>query len=349
MKGSRKVRRETMLAGAFYADVLFYIQGSKPNQGYMMTPDGEVLSYMIGSFEKEYHMTLHHIERVLAGEEPQEFLTSRCKRSPWFSECKDVVGGCDDLSRINRIWKEELEYLHDAGFLTVTDFSKAEKKDLKKVKNLSEDRLDFMHEQAKALVSGEHVMVLPVEFPESKTELHFDIEADALRDVKYLFGVLEVKTDKRGAQRKKYHSFLAKDPSEEKEAWDAFVDFMKDYKDVPTYHYGWFEVDMVRYLSGKHGTDKLLKEQILSQLVDVLSIVRQAVIFPLSFYSLKDLAAYTGFSWRHPEASGVNSILWYEDWLSFGDKEKLQDILDYNEDDCRATLALKNWLMKNSK
>lgn len=77
--------------------------------------------------------------------------------------------------------------------------------------------------------------------------------------------------------------------------------------------------------------------------VDVLERLREAVIFPLSFYSLKDIAQFLGFRWRHDDASGLNSVLWYEDWLRTGNREMLNDVLRYNEDDVRATWVVRQW------
>jgi predicted RecB family nuclease len=53
-----------------------------------------------------------------------------------------------------------------------------------------------------------------------------------------------------------------------------------------------------------------------------------------------------GFQWRDANPSGEASMLWYE--LALGQDPQAQTsrsrILDYNEDDCRATRALRNWL-----
>jgi predicted RecB family nuclease len=61
---------------------------------------------------------------------------------------------------------------------------------------------------------------------------------------------------------------------------------------------------------------------------------------------LKQLAMAAGFKWRDVNPSGEASMLWYEMALG-GDVEahtSRSRILDYNEDDCRATGALRNWL-----
>lgn len=40
----------------------------------------------------------------------------------------------------------------------------------------------------------------------------------------------------------------------------------------------------------------------------------------------------------------VNSIVWYDEWLTTGNRELLDRIVQYNEDDVRATYHVKKWL-----
>ena len=65
---------------------------------------------------------------------------------------------------------------------------------------------------------------------------------------------------------------------------------------------------------------------------------------------LKQLATAAGFRWRDVNPSGEASMQWYE--VARGDDEEAmvsrQRILDYNEDDCRATKALRDWLNLNA-
>ena len=62
---------------------------------------------------------------------------------------------------------------------------------------------------------------------------------------------------------------------------------------------------------------------------------------------LKLVARAAGFAWRDPSPSGEASIAWYE--LAVGDdpdqaESHRRRLLEYNEDDCRATRALRDWL-----
>jgi predicted RecB family nuclease len=62
---------------------------------------------------------------------------------------------------------------------------------------------------------------------------------------------------------------------------------------------------------------------------------------------LKQLAGAAGFEWRDANPSGEASMLWYEVASSGDFPDALasrQRILEYNEDDCRATKALRDWL-----
>jgi predicted RecB family nuclease len=62
---------------------------------------------------------------------------------------------------------------------------------------------------------------------------------------------------------------------------------------------------------------------------------------------LKLLAVAAGFSWRDTNPSGEASIQWYEEATNSASHEAVAfrtRLLEYNEDDCRATKALRDWL-----
>ena len=61
---------------------------------------------------------------------------------------------------------------------------------------------------------------------------------------------------------------------------------------------------------------------------------------------LKVLASRAGFAWRDPNPSGEASMLWYEVAVARSAEAEAsrERILQYNEDDCRATRELRQWL-----
>src|SRR3989339_1729773 len=104
---------------------------------------------------------------------------------------------------------------------------------------MTRERLSFLIEQARALVAGKVITMGRVDLPDDKDALVIDVEADPLRDLHYLFGVLDVH-----GEQKTFHPFLADSPEQEQQAWEGFVEFMRGYPGVPIYHYGWYEIDV---------------------------------------------------------------------------------------------------------
>ena len=83
------------------------------------------------------------------------------------------------------------------------------------------------------------------------------------------------------------------------------------------------------------------------QAVDLyFDVVLKITEWPTQDYSIKTLAKYLGFNWRDTHPSGAASIEWFHRWTKTGDKQILQQILEYNEDDCRATRVLRDALDK---
>ncbi len=311
----------------------------------MINPDKEVQGYLIEEFESQFHLSLSEIEKILAGVRPPHFVTSGCKQSPWFHECRSESESCEDLSLLNRVWREEVRRLEEAGVDTISDLALKSVSELESIApGVSPNRLEIMRDQAIALKEGRHIIRHDVELPEASVELFFDIESDPLRDFDYLFGVFV-----KSADEESYHPFFAETPADEEKMWKEFVSFIEQYIDAPIYHYGWFEQEVVQRFGAKYGISEIAREALEKNMIDLLAPIRSAIIFPLSFYSLKDIATYIGFKWRSEDASGANSVLWFEEW--YRDKSKkhvLQKILEYNEDDVIATYRLKHWLAENA-
>lgn len=344
VKRSRYLRDEFKFQGCFYAELLERVQGVKPVQGYVINPDRVVMNYQIAEFAGEYELTLSEIEKIMAGRKPPHFVTSGCKQSPWFQTCVADAEACDDISLLNRVWRQEVHRLERVGIKTISELAAFSVTELQRLApDVSPARLEIMRDQAVAIKEQRHIIRQSVVFPEARTELFFDIESDPLRDFDYLFGVLVVENGKE-----QYHAFFAASPEKEGEMWREFVSFIERHLDVPVYHYGWFEQEVVQRFMAKYGISALAKEALERNMMDVLEVLRPAVVFPLSFYSLKDIAAYLGFRWRSDDASGANSVLWFEEWLKKKQQKMMQKILEYNEDDVRATYHLKRWLKEHA-
>ena len=97
---------------------------------------------------------------------------------------------------------------------------------------------------------------------------------------------------------------------------------------------------------GPHADDlRAFRAASPSQWVDVHQLVREQIQTE-GPRGLKTLASAAGFAWRDPTPSGEASMLWYE--VARGEGEDAETarrrLLTYNEDDCRATRVLREWL-----
>ncbi|WP_018025009.1 TM0106 family RecB-like putative nuclease [Corynebacterium ulceribovis] len=72
------------------------------------------------------------------------------------------------------------------------------------------------------------------------------------------------------------------------------------------------------------------------QWVDMFRVVKKQLVGPYGL-SLKTVAPIAGFQWRDAEPDGEASLEWYRRGLR-------TRLLEYNEDDCRSTAVLRQWL-----
>jgi len=174
-----------------------------------------------------------------------------------------------------------------------------------------------------------------------KTEIYFDIESDPTEEIDYLLGVLIKKGTKT-----EYKYFLAKDKADEERIWREFLNFLESLEDFVIYHFAHFEQQVFKRFGEQYGISRELEDKFKNNSIDLWRTTIEAVILPLYFYSLKDVAKYLGFTWDSQDAGGAESVVWYNDFLKTKDTKILDKILRYNEDDVRATLFVKEWLEK---
>jgi len=342
IKSARQISEVHKLQMVFYALLLKKIQGVKPEEGRIINVDDEWLSFPIEEAEADFFEALDRVLAIRAGEKPQALFTSSCKDSPWYEECKREAEAADDIGLLYKIYKSEYRRLREAGYLTLSRMAAADLATLQEaVKGVSDRRLERLHLQAQSLHGKKIIRLEDARLPVSGVELFFDIEGDPMIGVEYLHGLLI-----REGGRETYKAFTAEKPADEGRAWLEFCDFIEGYAGTPIYHYGWYELDAIRRLSAKYGISKKSAAALdRANMIDLNRVVQQAAIFPLYFYSLKDLAKHLGFRWRASDASGANSVLWFQEWCDKGDRALLQKITDYNEDGVRATALLKDWLV----
>ena len=133
--------------------------------------------------------------------------------------------------------------------------------------------------------------------------------------------------------------------------FETFVDLVHERlardPGMHVYHYGTYENAALKQLMGTYATredavDELLRRKVF---VNLHTVVRQGLRAGVESYSLKEVEALAPFARRADVKSGMGAVLAYEHWMETRDESLLATIADYNEEDCRATLALRDWLV----
>lgn len=337
------LRDEYKFQLVLYSLILERLQGVLPKEAYVVNADGEEKSFSVEDFIDYFHISREQIEKILDGEKPPPFLKSGCKKSPWYTICLEETQGCGDVSLIYRLSQSDQRQLYEAGIKTVKDLAEADVNDLyKKLPNWYFDKLTRFHNQALSLTNNGPIVVKKPEFPEARYELYFDIESDPTEGIIYLLGFW-IKDNKKGGEGE-YKYFLAKDKSEEEKMWKEFLEFVDGFDDFVLYYYGFYERKIFNQMAQRFGTSWDMIRKFKDHSFDLLSFVTDSVVLPLYFYGLKDVAKHIGFKWKDEEAGGAESVVWYNEWKEKNDKKILKRILDYNEDDVKATMFVREWL-----
>ncbi len=337
IKSSRSLKTVQKMQLTFYALLLEHIQGTFPKHCSIININHEHIDFKPKPFLKRFSRRKNQIEAVLDGEKPELVLTRTCLQGPWNTQCVAQAEEANDISLLYNVNRHSISALRKVGINTVDDAALMNPATLPKIPYMNSAALDRMKLQAESLAHKEIRVIKTPKIPNTGLLIHFDIEGDPLLGVEYLFGFLREDTNE-------YLMFLAEQPEQEEHMWKQFLRWLKTLPEEYTvFHYAPYEKSRLTMLEEKYGGSNEL-ETFTSNLFDLFTTVKQCLIFPLYFYSIKDICKHLGFSWRHKKAGGAQSIFWYEKWLATNDREVLNDIIRYNEDDVRATVFLKNWL-----
>ncbi len=323
-----------------YGELLKAVQGTRPEEGYVLNASRTLISFPLREFETQFHAALGEIREVLGGKRPEPHLSSSCKQSPWFNECKALALETRDVALLYNVKKKAVLALREAGVRTIDDAAGIDPAALSgTAPALKKALLERVVLQARALLEERHFVRKPIALPTAPLELHFDIEGDPLEGVEYLFGFLRVAG---GTETFEYQ--LAERPEDEWKMWEEFLEYADALpQEFVVYHYGTYEMTRLAALEKKYGGGRSL-DRFRERLVDLNEIVKECVVFPLLFYGIKDIGKYIGFAREGKIAGGGESVAYYEEWLKTGNRKRLDDILLYNKEDVIATARLRDWL-----
>lgn len=295
----------------------------------------------------------------------------------WTSYAERYLDERDHLVRVAGISVGQIKKLNEDGINTLADLAKAANR---KVPKIPRESMDKLVQQARLQLETRELRktdknalarfeILPTRDengqlvglgalpPEHPADIFFDMEGYPLMPggLEYLFGNTTIEP---GTGEYEFTDFWAHDRTEEKKAFEDFVDWAYDRwtrnPGMHIYHYAAYEVSAVRNLSTRHDTrteqvDELLRHEVF---VDLYKIVRRGLRIGEESYSLKKVEHLYALERVGTVTMSIGSVVHYARWMDSGEprnwKESpiLEEIRDYNKDDCDSTAKLAKFLRK---
>jgi predicted RecB family nuclease len=191
-------------------------------------------------------------------------------------------------------------------------------------------------------------------------DIEVDVDMENAKEGTYLWGVLHTERGHRGSPSVAYLPFVSWDASPSTAELDAFARFWEWLRDqrvaadgagttLRAYCYNkGAEGTQMRRLGALLGLEDEVEQFLASDvLIDLLEVVRRQLVTGTPM-GLKTVAKLAGFAWHGEDGGGALAMVRYAE--AVGDPHAAvrsaarRWILEYNEDDVRATAALREWL-----
>ena len=371
-KLARETKAGSILQLCLYADLLSEMQGLPPEYMYVVAPWSEFQPQRYRF--ADYGAYFRKVKRALfttIGERPTEETypdpIEHCEICRWREACDKRRREDDHLSLVAGISKLQINELTMRGTGTAQCLGEMPLPLGWKPTRGSVDSYTRIREQARILVEARasgirKFELLPVEagfglarLPEpSEGDIFFDLEGDRFvgeHGQEYLFGY--VYKDTKGEVL--YKGDWAFTRAEEKRSFGDFIDFVmarwEAFPDLHIYHYAPYEPAALKRLMGLYATrgeeiDRMLHAHLF---VDLYHVVRHALRASVESYSIKRLEPFYGFERVMPLSDANAALASLQAHLELGDSPSIpakskSAVIAYNEDDCRSTSRLYEWL-----
>ncbi|MCZ7533907.1 MAG: TM0106 family RecB-like putative nuclease [Acidimicrobiia bacterium] len=266
---------------------------------------------------------------------------SECGTCEWMSLCHQALVAADDPTLLNHVSNETRTILTEYGIGSITDIASLPPND----ERLAEPSIVF---QARAWIHDGMLRrpgtEAPIDVPTPGRQVDFDIETYLGRI--YLAGFLITENG-----LSVFDPVVDWDGTEASEA--DFVrrlfDRLASYADDNTCVFYWtgYEPSTLSATGERLGLTvpgfATVQDWFDTCSLDLHRWTKDRFVSP-SGYGLKTIAPLCGFDWRDDDPGGQQSEIWFEELLA-GDTAMKQRLLDYNEDDVAAQLAIRRWII----
>jgi uncharacterized protein len=358
-KLARSSKPAYILQLLYYNGQLASLQGREPDRIHVLLGNGTQESFRPQEFAAYYRRVRARLAEFVADPPSTEPApVAHCGICDFKPVCDAHWDKVDHLSRVAGISSRQIAKLAADGITTLAGLGAAPSEPIPR--GISADTWARIHQQAAlqldARETGQDRFVVLEPHPAgglallpepSPGDLFFDFEGnpfwDAEGSLEYLWGILDVERN--------FTPLHAHDHATERQAFETFVDLVHDrlrkYPDLHVYHYAQYEITALKRLMGRYGTREAELDDLLRReaFVDLYRVVRNGVRTSRPGYGLKELETFLDFTRCAEVKDGGTSIIVFEEWMQTRDPALLEQIDAYNEEDCVATLLLRDWLL----
>jgi uncharacterized protein len=347
----------------FYADALEALQGVAPANVHLHLGNGVRETIRLSEVRPYWRRIRRQLRRALDSDDADTKARpcDQCAFCEFAPMCETDWRSADSPHYVAGLRRDEITALSTAGVTTLTALAEA---DPARVTTLRAERLSRLQTQARlqrAAVEGSPppYQPLPPDGQEERRLLPEPDEADVILDFEgdpfwtpaaglfFLFGALvrDADGDWQYEQRWAHNRHDEAQMTAEVMEWLAARHGTSPGMHV--YHYNHTERSSLMRLAAEHGTgeDRLATLVDAGVFVDLYDVLKHAVVVGVESYGLKSVEALTRFERTHDVDRGAGAIVQYDRWTRDRQETRLTKIAQYNEDDVRATLALRDWLL----
>ncbi|WP_222595877.1 TM0106 family RecB-like putative nuclease [Cellulomonas aerilata] len=358
---------------SFYAEAIAAATGTLPERMHLWLGSGDLETLLVADFDAYWQRLCSGLARTLE----LEVSTSAAVPEPC-AHCAfcDFAGVCDarwrsgdSLVYVAGLSCADRMVLHDAGVATLDALASC----TAQVPGVPEQRQSRLVAQARlqrqaraqdealpppfSLVQAGEDPVFGhgfAQLPEPDPgDVFLDFEGHpfwrADRGLFFLFGLIQQCADGTW----EYLRWWAHHEAEEGEWTAELVEHLAERRQrhpgMHVYHYNHTERSSLEALVEDHGVAQVALTALVETgaFVDLLPVVRNAVQIGAESYGLKAVERLTGYERGHDVDAGAGAVLEYERWMCDGAQDALDAIAAYNEDDVRATRAVRDWLVQH--
>ena len=164
----------------------------------------------------------------------------------------------------------------------------------------------------------------------------------------FLFGWIE----RNDGGEWEFKALWAHDQAEEAAATKQLVDYLdarrQRFPNMHVYHYNHTERSSLVRLTMEYGVAELELERLIEtgMFVDLYPIITASLQAGTESYGLKQMERLASYERGHVIERGAGAVVEYEKWMADREADHLTAIAAYNEDDVRATRAVRDWLVE---